>query len=221
MIQRFLYTTLTAGLETIQNDLTLLDELFREFYELSREESEAIKTAFQTKPPGVIHGYARSETDFPVYSIVLQNEAESEHFVGDDAGMIDDTDDPDFGADCKSTIWEHHYQILCYTEHPDLTLYYYEIAKAILLTANLPSYGLHLVHLSGADLMPDPKYLPEHLFVRVLMFQASREFMHIDRDSKLGKAFRVRGIHVDEAGSPSDVGGVKTLVDPTSILAEG
>lgn len=221
MIQRLLYTTLKDGLEAIQNDLTILDDLFIQLYELERSEVEAIKTAFQTKPPGVIHGYARTDTDFPVFSIVLQSEQEDEHYMGDDAGMIDDTDDPDFGADRISTIWNHNYNILCYTEHPDLTLYYYEIAKAIFMTADLNSLDLFNAHVSGMDLMPDPRYIPEHLFARQLAFTASREFERIDSASKLGKAFRVRGIHVDESGSPSDVGGVKTLVDPISILAEG
>lgn len=221
MIQRFLYTTLKTGLENVKNDLTILDDLFIQLYELERSEVEAIKTAFQSKPPGVIHGYARLDTDFPVFSIVLQSEQEEEHYMSDDAGMLDDVDDPDYGADRISAIWSHNYNILCYTEHPDLTLYYYEIAKAIFMTADFNSLNLFNVHVSGMDLMPDPRYIPEHLFARQMMFKASMEFERIDRSSKLGKAFRVRGIHVDKSGSPSDVGGVKTLVDPISILAEG
>jgi len=34
----------------------------------------------------------------------------------------------------------------------------------------------------------------------------------VDRLSLSQKAFQVAGIHVDKSGSPSDVGGVKTLV---------
>jgi hypothetical protein len=220
MIERFLYTTLKDGIQAMLDDLAILDDLFVDLYELEQSEVDKIKEVFTEDPPGVIHSYARTETSIPVFSIVLESENESEHFLGDDAGMIDDPEDPDFGADCKSTIWDHKYQILCYTEHPDLTLYYYEMAKSIFLTADLSSYGLFMTHLSGADLMPDPRYIPEHLFVRRLSFECSREFLRLDRGSKLGKAFRVRGIHVDKSGSPSDVGGVKTLVDPTSILAE-
>jgi hypothetical protein len=220
MIQRFLYTTLKDGLEEIQNNLDILDDLFHDLYRLEQSEVDDIKTAFTAKPPGVIHGYARSETDFPVFSIVLVSEQEDEHYMGDDAGMIDEPGDPDFGSDRISTIWAHDYSILCYTEHPDLTLYYYEMAKAIFMTADLNALDLFNVHVSGRDLMPDPQYIPEHLFVRQLSFRASREFERIDANSKLGRAWRVRGVHIDKSGSPSDVGNVKTLVDPTSILAE-
>ena len=220
MIQRFLYTTLKDGLEKVKNDPSILEDIFEELWRLAPSEVEGIKTAFAAKFPGVIHGYARSDTNFPVFSIVLGNEGEDQHYMGDDAGMIDDTDDPNFGADCLSAIWKHTYQILCYTEHPDLTLYYYEIAKAIFLTANLNSLDLFQVHISGMDLMPDPRYIPEHLFVRQMSFECNREFMRIDKNSKLGKAFKVAGIHVDKSGSPSDVGAVKTLVVPVGILEE-
>lgn len=220
MIQRFLYTTLKEGLAAIQAKPEILDDLFLDLWELSASEVAEIKTAFLAKYPGVIHGYARSETEFPVFSVVLGNEGEAAHYLGDDAGMIDDMDHPDFGSDCLSAIWKHSYQILCYTEHPDLTLYYYEIAKAILLTADFNSLDLFEVHVSGMDLMPDPRYIPEHLFVRQMTFECQREFMRVDKVSKLSKAFQVAGIHVDKSGSPSDVGAVKTLVTPYSPESE-
>ena len=220
MIQRFLYDVLKHGLEEVQKDPTILEDIFEDLWRLNPSEVEQIKVAFAAKYPGVIHGYARAETDFPVFSIVLGNEGEADHYLGDDAGMIGDVDDPDFGADCISAIWRHQYQILCYTEHPDLTLYYYEIAKAIFLTANLNSLDLYEVHVSGMDLMPDPRYIPEHLFVRQMSFECKREFMRVDKDSKLSKAFQIAGIHVDKSGSPSDVGAVKTLVTPYGILEE-
>lgn len=219
MIQRYLYDTLVAGIEEIQKDPTILDDIFRVNYCLSQAEVDSIKEAFAASPPNVIHHYARSESEFPLYSIVLESEQESEHYIGDDAGMIDEPDDPLFGADRIASIFTHDYTILTYTEHPDLTLYYYEIAKAIFLVAPLKSLGLFNTHISGMDLMPDPRYIPDHLFVRRMSFKADREFERIDRDSKLGKAFRVEGIHVDSSGSPSSVGGAKTLVTP--YLDEG
>jgi hypothetical protein len=221
MIQRFVYATLKTGIQEILDDPTILDDIFRENYCLEQSEVDSIKEAFAAKPPNVIHHYARSESEFPLYSVVLESEQEAEHFIGDDAGMIDEPDDPLFGADRIATIFSHDYSILTYTEHPDLTLYYYEIAKSILVVADLKSQGLFNTHISGMDLMPDPRYIPEHLFVRRMSFKADREFQRIDRDSKLGKAFRLGGIHVDSSGSPSGVGGVKTLVMPSGILDEG
>lgn len=220
MIQRLLYDTLKAGIETIHADMKILEQLFGDMFELSDEEIEGIKTAFTTKPPNVIHGYARTDSDFPLYSIVLGNEGEAETYLGDVAGMVDDPSSEDFGTDVLSSIWESTFQILCYTEHPDLTVYYYEIAKSILLAADLYSWGVVDWSLSGMDLAPDPRYIPEHLFARQLTFRGQYEFQRFDRGSRLGKAFKVAGIHVDKSGSPSDVGGVKTLVEPAGILEE-
>lgn len=221
MIQRYLYDTLKQGVQEILGEMSIIDDIFRVNYCLEQSEVDSIKTAFQANPPNVIHHYARSESEFPLWSVVLESEEESEHYIGDDAGMIDEPDDPLFGADRIASIFTHHYAILTYTEHPDLTLYYYEIAKAILVVAPLKSQGLFNTHLSGMDVMPDPQYIPEHLFVRKMRFSADREFERIDKDSKLGKAFRVEGIHVDSSGSPSSVGGAKTLVTPYGVLDEG
>jgi len=155
----------------------------------------------------VHHGYARQDHDFPLYAIVLADEHEDEHFIGDDAGMVTDTDDPNFGADCLSVIWEHNYQVLCYAEHPDVTTYIYEVAKSVIFTGEEELAGAGVIHLhsSGMDLAPDPRYIPEHLFVRQLNLQIKREFLRVVRSSRLGKAFKVSGIHVDKSGSPSEV----------------
>lgn len=221
MIQRLLYTRLKEGIQVILEDPTLLDQLFLDLFELSTEEVEGIKTAFASKTPSVIHGYARAESDFPLYSIVLGNERETDTYLSDDAGMIDDPEDPLFGTDRYSSIWESTFNILCYTEHPDLTVYYYEIAKSILISSpDFTDWGVIDYSMSGMDLMPDPRYIPEHLFVRQLNFDAKYEFLRLGHKSRLGKAFKVRGIHVDKSGSPSDVGGVKTLVYPSGILDE-
>jgi hypothetical protein len=214
VIQRFIFTALQDGLAQMQSDHGLVDDLFREVYELEGAEVAAIIEVFGKKPPHVIHGYLRSDTRVPVYSIVLGNENETEKWLHDDSGIIDEPEDESFGADILSSIWQHHYNILTYTDHPDLTAYYYEIAKSILLASNayFTERDLYDIDISGADLPPDPKYLPEHLFVRQMMFRCNREFRRIDRSSRFGRAFKVRGIHVDRSGSPSDVGDVATNV---------
>lgn len=220
MIQRLLYQQLKDGIQIILNDLTILDQIFVDMFELTQEETDKIKTAFTTQTPNVIHGYARSESDFPLYSVVLGNEQETDTYMSDDAGMIDDPEHPLFGTDAFSSLWDSEFHILCYTEHPDLSVYYYEIAKSILISSDFTSWGVVDYHMSGMDLMPDPKYIPENLFVRQINFNAKYEFYRLGQGSRLGKAWKVRGIHVDKSGSPSDVGGVKTLVYPAGILEE-
>jgi len=205
MIQRFLYTTIKTGFEQLRDKPELVDDVFDQ-YDFSDTEIAAIKTSLTEKFPEIKHQYARMDDTFPVISIVLGNEEESDHYIGDYALQDDD------GTETISSIWSHSYDCLVYSEHPDHTSYLYEMLKAILISAPLYDCGLHKTHFHGGDLPPDPRYIPAHLFVRKFTLSAEREFERIDRASRLNKAFQLRGIHIDKSGSPSDVGGVKTLV---------
>lgn len=213
MIQRFLFAALRQGIEAITADPVLLEAIF-ENYELAEEEVASIKELWAREPPNVRHNFARPEDTFPLWALVLADEREVTTILGDDAGIVEEEDDPLFGADVKSSFWSHHYEILIYTKHVDATLYWYEVAKSILLEAQLHNFGIYDLMLSGADVMPDPKYIPTHLFVRRLAVKANREFRRIIHASRIGKAFKVRGIHVDKSGSLTDPGAVKTLVTP-------
>lgn len=205
MIQRFLFNIVKNGFEQLRDDPALIADVFAQ-YNLSSTEVDAIETALLTKFPIIKHQYARTDDESPVISIILGNESETDHYLGDFAKQ-----DPD-GTETKSAIWKHSYELWVYAEHPDFTLYLYEMLKAILLSAPLEDCGLFEAHFKGMDLANDPRYVPEHLFARKFVVDASREFERVDRDSRLGKAFKVAGIHLDSSGSPSDVGGVKTLV---------
>jgi len=218
MIQRLLYKALTRGLDAIKADPTILDDLFLKNFELDASEVEGIKTFFAAKPPTVIHGYARSDQDTPIISILLANEREADAVIGDEAGIIEDEEDADFGADQYTALWEHTFSVVCITEHPDVCQYIYEVAKQIIMVAKptfIP-YGVYGMTLSGADLAPDSRYMPEHFFIRQLSVSCRAELLTVAKDTKLGKAFKVSGMHVDKSGSPSDVGGVKTLVTVTT-----
>lgn len=215
MIQRFLYTALTNGLAAIAAKPELLDDLFSDQLGLSAGEVVAIKTYFVAHAPAVRHGYARSDFPMPVYAITLQSEGEKDLMIGDDGGVVDPEFDAELGNnDIRSALWHHNYGILCYSQHPDATTYMYEVAKSIILASGpyFVAQGIWGIRVSGADLRPDPKYLPEHLFARVLTFECEREFQVIDRTSRLTKAFAITGVHVDNSGQPSD--GINHNVTP-------
>lgn len=219
MIQRLIYTALQSGLTQIENDPMILEYLFTEQFPLPATEVAAIKTLFQNTPPVPHHSLLPTDASFPAYAIQLGNEDESEHVLGSDGGQVTDEDSADFGADCITSFWDHKYHVHCYSEHPDVTTYIYEVAKSIMIGSEdyLIDNGIQHMHLSGMDLIPDPRYAPAHAFVRQLTVGFKSEFMRLDRLSRLQKAFRVRGIHVDSSGSPSDVGGVKTNVTPYEV----
>lgn len=216
MIHRHIFEVLSSGFETYKNDPTLVEDLFLENYGIEKSEADAVKQYFLAHPPSIVNGYARQDTKFPAVAIVLARETEAQKFLANEAGMIEDEDDEMFGADIESAVWEYAYSLLVYTEHPDVTAYYYELTKSIMLAGlkYLTNEGCFEYQMSGTDLAPDPRYIPEHLFARQLEFRCQREFQRIDRESRFQKAFKVVGIHVDKSGSPRDVGGVKTLVTP-------
>lgn len=220
MIQRFVHNALTSGFAAIARDITILEDFFLNEYELEREEVAAIRKFFENSPPDIIHGFPRSNTKVPCVAIILGQEGESTNFIGDDGGIDEDPDSETFGADIETALWRHTFQLMVCAEHPDVALYYYELVKHIMLTAGdyFVEKGMLGFEFAGADLMPDPRYAPENLWVRQLTFTAQREFQNLDKSSRLGKAFKVAGIHIDKSGSSGDVGGVKTLV--TTPLAD-
>lgn len=213
MIERLIYRVLKDGIAQLAANPAILEDLFIGQHGLTAAEFASIKKLFLAQPPGVHHGYAHTENNFPLYAIILDSEGESTAFLAADAAPLPE-DDPDYPSDVSSALWRHNYSILTYAEHPDVALYYYEIAKTIMFAARdffVNESGLFNLVLSGMDFAPDPRYLPEHLFLRRLSFQCESEFQRVVTGKNL-KAFKVRGIAVDSSGSPSDVGGVPTLV---------
>jgi len=216
MINRYLYDILVSGIQVIQDDPSILDELFQQNFILGPETAEQVKTYFQANSLNVVNGYPRSDSKFPLVAITLLSDRESEYVLNDDAGFIMESDDPNFGQDIKTTIWEYMYQLLVYTEHPDISAYYYEIVKSIILInidvlSDLDCFGFSL---SGSELAPDLRYLPEQLFARQLTFKCNSEFQRFDKESRWVKAFAVRGISVDKTASKRDTGDIVTNVTP-------
>ncbi len=216
MIHRLLYDVLTAGVAEISADLDILERFFLDSYCLESVEIEKIRDLWAKKPPAVIQGYARTDVQPPLYSITLQNESEDQHFLGDEIGIQDDPDLPGFGDDIEGSVWQHGYNIHVYSEHPDATAWYYEAAKIILQRAGgtFNDNGLFEIHMAGMELMPDPRYIPEHLFVRQLTFQC-KKVMSVLVEPDVPRVRAISGVHVDTPGESSeDVGGVETNVTP-------
>jgi hypothetical protein len=214
MIERYIYHAIVDGAAKITAQPRILEALFLDFFDLSVTEVAAIQKAWLQQPLNVVQGYPRVDGKFPQASIVLSTENEVQTYLGDVAGQVTDEEDEACGADVKSAIWQHQYIVMMVTENPDLTLYYYQILKSIILNAlgYFTDRGLFAIQVGGQDLVPDPAYLPEHLWVRQLTFGCQSEFIRLDIDSLATKAWQVGGIHVDSQGSPQDTGGVKTQV---------
>lgn len=214
MIHRVLQQVISVGVNAYALDESLQDDLFAEMFNLTANERASIKTYLAAHPLTVQNGYPRADAPFPLVAIILAQEGQSEQVLGNFAGMIDEEGNTLYGADVEGSLWEHSFQLPVVTEHPDVTSYYYELVKKALVAGLdiLVENSCHGFKLSGADLAPNLAYIPTGLFVRQLTFTFQRPFLHIDRGSRLTKAYRVSGLHVDSSGSPSDAGGVKTNI---------
>lgn len=214
MIHRYIHAVLSTGIAAYKADPKLVDDLFAQLYEIESTEVAAVKTYFAQHGLRVYNGYPRLDSAPPFVAIILASEGEAETYIGNYAGMVTEDGHALYGSEVEGSIWNHVYHLPVVSEHPDVTSYMYELVKTIMLAGLrfLIEQDCMLFSFSGADLAPDPKYIPERFFVRQLTFSCQREFSRIDRDSRLTKAFEISGIHIDSSGSPSDVGDVQTLV---------
>jgi hypothetical protein len=214
MIQRLIYGVLRQGFNQVLAAPQTLERYLQEQWELSVTEAKAASLYFTTHPLKIVHGYPHTNLAPPIFSIILAGEREEQQMLGMSGGLIDDPNSPDFGAEGNAAVWRHTYQILSLGENPDLTSYYYEVAKRILALAKpfLVTKNLLDIQISGQELAPDPQYTGEVLFGRTIGFTCRSVFEIPDFTTKGGRAWQVSGIAVDSNGSPSDVGGAKTLV---------
>lgn len=218
MIERHLYEVLTESLQAIVQHPTQIDEIFRrrglEEEELVRIRATVLRFAGREHP--VIHNFARDDVQMPVWSIILAGEAEETRFLGDEAGFLgeDETDEP-MSGEVLSSLFRSTYQILIYSEHPDVTLYLYTLAKAFVVSNRHEimrrAQVLEVGPIGGADLAPDTEWLPANLFVRAL----SVGVLYEEQQPGPGQGLRIRsvtGIHVRD-GTPDAGTGVRKLID--------
>lgn len=214
MIHRALFDVLSAGVAAAKANPDLLDPLFELQFPIEATERAKIKAYLAAEGLTVVTGYPRKAADFPLVAIILASEQETDNWIGDFAGMTG------IGEDIISSNWEYRFHLVILTEHPDITAAYYQIVKEILLSALrdlVEDLNAFQFRFSGADLAPDPRYIPEHIFGRQLVFTCQQEFSRALPDSELGRAWKVDGLHVDRSGSLADVGDVRDQLVPYSM----
>lgn len=213
MLERLLFTAISDGMKVLEEDPGQVEEFFLALG-LDAAESAKARAIFSAKVPTVIHGYPQGSTVMPVVAITLMGDSEDTKFLGDEGAY-----DPDTETDEYAAIYGLSFGILIYGQHPDATLYFYHLVRAILINAHefLEKEGaLHNMRWNGADLAPDPSLIPGGVYIRRITLTASQEYTQPLAASKVGRAFKVRGIHVDARGDAgADTGGVLTQVTTT------
>lgn len=219
MIERFIYTAIQQGIVDLQADPTLITVYFRKIHGLSLDEVNHLLEVFIKLPPNVQHGYARTDSKFPLYAIILSSENEVNRFLGDDGSLLDQDDEEDpRNVEHLSRIWSHQHMILCYHDNPDVVLFYYHLVKFFLIRARRFFFDNHVLEttLSGGDLAPDPRYIPAGLFARQLTVSCTKELKV--SGLKEATAFKIDGIFVQDGRPPEEIGNVTALV---TVRADG
>jgi hypothetical protein len=217
MVERVLYTLIKEGLDWYVADATRFESFLTTHLELSAEEAAKARIYFEggtvngesieARPPTLQHGYPRTGGPFPLWAITLGGESEETAYIGDDVTTLDldgarlldvETGLPVEPKGIRLSLTDN---ILVMAEHPDITLYYYSLLRQIIRRqrAGFIAADLDPPVLNGADLAPDPRYLPEFLFTRQLTVQLVADECWSEELDGFGTS--ISGIAVDDAGS--------------------
>jgi hypothetical protein len=100
--------------------------------------------------------------------------------------------------------WTFQYAVYSYAEHPEVALACHSVLRSIMLSASHTFYDAGAdqpPQISGNDLMPDPRYMPENFFARQMNIAVSSQLAFTHGMNlgpwQTGRAKKVRGLHVD------------------------
>lgn len=200
MIERYLIRALKKGIAELVETPSRINVIF-ECMGLDSTEAAKAREYFEAKPPSVIHQYPRSDSEFPLFCVVLGAESEAQKFLNNFGGFAGEYIGSDIGPNTlfRTSIYQHTHHVLTYTDHPDVTIYYYTLAKYFITREQdwLQDRGVLDLALSGADMGPDEAYTPEWLFVRRLTISTRSEERVFDETYPTITA--VEGLHIEPA----------------------
>jgi hypothetical protein len=227
VIERALHEVITSGLLYLRDNPGTLKAFFEADELMDAGEAEKVEVWFQDQIGARLEakedlrpvrlGYPQPGFKPPIICITLVGDQTGTRFIGDEGQTIGDADDPDRGTDSFASMVNLSHGILVAATQVDPCIYLYEIVKQCLINAypilKGSPYFLSDMAWSGSDVAPDKQWEPTTLYVRRLSFTSVRECIQDWPSSKVGKAWKVRAIHVDKAGAPGEsVGGVLTHV---------
>lgn len=223
MIERLIIKALRAGIADFQAEPQRIDAFCIDQLGLSSAEGDKVREIFLAKPPNVIHQYPRQDSKFPLYAVVLGSDRESLKALGDFGGFVGDragvgslellgmnSVSPD--TMFSSSIFDYVHHVMVYSDHPDVTIYYYELAKHILIRERdfFKAAGILDMALRGQDLGPNEAYTPEYLFTRKLEMLSKQEY----------RVFGARGVIINRIEGTLIVGGENVCLDDPQVLAD-
>jgi hypothetical protein len=160
-----------ARLSDTANAADLL-RFFMHFFDpmITEVERNSYVTNFQRQPPVTRLGYPRTSATLPCFAIVMERDQMDQEALGKYLGQTRPGDPQERAEEYTGSLFEQTYGIYIYAEHPDVCLYLYHFAKAVLLGSHvtLQECGIIDPQYDGNEMLPQDEYLPENMFVRRL-----------------------------------------------------
>jgi hypothetical protein len=215
VIERIIYDKLNEDLQYYKDDSRRLVEFLTKHHGLAEEEAEKARIYFDRNPdigedggpPNIIHGYPRQSGPFPCWAIVLAGDSLKQRFLGDDTGFeyIDDEGEEQEIEDMDGQLaegrgsWEDvRIDVHTYVQWiPDIGLYYYHLLRSILINSvgDFINKGMTLSNFGGRDLVPDDRYMPKDIWIRVLSLTFEKQ---LEGWAPRGEGKVLSGAHYDD-----------------------
>lgn len=146
---------------------------------LEQDEIDLVARVFAARPPTIRAGYGTAQDPMPLVTVALMQERPDQEVLGDILEPETDYDEFEHGkAELLGAIYEQTIEITIYADHPDVALYLYHWARYG-LQAHLDWFLRHgLIEprfVSGSEVRPDPRFVPERLFCRTLTWTVRGE----------------------------------------------
>jgi hypothetical protein len=220
MPERVILALLRSEVERL-SDTSAHDDLLRFFSHffdpmITVKERDSYIGNFQKQPPVARLGYPRTSATFPCFAIVMERDQMDQEALGKYLGQTRPGDPIDDAEEYTGSMFEQTYGIYIYAEHPDVCLYLYHFAKAVLLGSHvtLQECGIIDPQYDGNEMIPQEDYLPENMFVRRLgVTLKSLHTIPVVLSADPGRV-RVTGIWADDLVVSGIRGGVHPI-DPS------
>ena len=220
--ERTLYDVIAAGLAWFREEPARYERFLIETGVVTEAEAARARLYFaggvdptdgstvKARPPSLIHGYARTGGPMPCWAITLGGDDVATDYLGKDASLLDSDGeyfyDPESGqvVDPKIRRFRYVFPIMVYAEHPDICRQYYNLLKFIVMSSQdlLEERDVEDMTLSGRDLAPDPRFLPDFIFGRVLTVTVEGDETWTE-EFAAGFGRGVRGLLVNDESSPT------------------
>ena len=170
MPEKVLLATLAGGLQGIQADYSILNDIFDPNV-VDLNFVSTVQTYLQNNKVKIAYGYPPEELQGVGWYLLPSNSSNTELFVGN---MVNEDAETGLITEYKGEYSMHSTRILTSSPNMDVTLFMDAIARYIILSSieALDPVGLQELTIQGMDIDPLFQYLPQNLYYKAQVINA-------------------------------------------------